>query len=75
MNRQEYCELGLYTDELVERMEDGRLVKDHLINHGEDFTGGPEQLALEKFITYISSCGYVLMETRLQKEGVAYYGI
>lgn len=59
---------------LLERLENGTFSKNHLTNHSDNFTGGREQLAREAFDTYIGSCGYMLMEIRLNEMENVYYG-
>jgi len=43
-------------------------------NQNEEFTIYNEQLAREAFNTYIGSCGYMLMEIRLNEMENVYYG-
>lgn len=58
----------------VERVADGKIQKNHLINHGEDFTKGPEGIACRRFNRYIGSCGYQLMRHRIETEARIYRG-
>ena len=74
MRGNERAEAERYAGSLLTRMKDSTFPKDYLVNHGVDFTGGPEQLSRERFGTYISSCGYLLMEDRIKKEEAAYHG-
>ena len=64
-------ELGM---QLVERMKAGTFPKNHLTNHGEDFTHGSEGLLIYALKRRMGSCGYVMMEKRLQKKGCMYLG-
>ena len=43
-------------------------------NQNEEFTIYNEQLVIEAFYTYIGSCGYMLMEIRLNEMENIYYG-
>lgn len=58
----------------VERIEDGMIPKRHLINHGEDYTKGPEDIACMRFNRYLGSCGYQLMRYRIETEARIYRG-
>jgi len=62
--------------------KDFRIVRKYIIkykehnmdNQNEEFTIYNEQLAREAFNTYIGSCGYMLMEIRLNEMENIYYG-
>ena len=58
----------------LKRIEDGTIQKNHLVNHGEDFTKGPEGIACMRFNRYIGSCGYQLMRHRIETEARVYRG-
>lgn len=64
-------ELGM---RLVERIKSGEFPKNHLMNHGEDFTGGSEELLVYELDCYMSSCGHAMMEWRMAQKGCAYFG-
>lgn len=59
---------------LVEQLTSGEFAKNHLPNHGDDFTGGPEKLFLYEMNRYMSSCGHAMMERRLSQKGCTYLG-
>lgn len=58
----------------LDDIEKGAIPKNHLTNHGKDFTGGAEQLAREAFVRYEGSCGRKLMQLRLKEKGCKYIG-
>lgn len=58
----------------VERIADGTIQKNHLVNHGDNFTKGPEGIARMRFNRYIGSCGYQLMRHRIETEARIYRG-
>lgn len=64
-------ELGSY---LVKRIEDGTFKKNHLPNHGDDFTHGSEELLVYKMNRYMGSCGHAMMEKRLENKECVYFG-
>ena len=59
---------------LVEQIKNGEFPKNHLTNHGEEFTGGPEELLVYEMNRYMSSCGHAMMEKRLAQKGCTYLG-
>ena len=59
---------------LCERIKAGTFKKDFLTNHGDDFTGGQEELVLWQFNRYISSCAYYLLKKHQDERGVLYEG-
>ena len=59
---------------LVERIKSGEFPKNHLMNHGENFTGGSEDLLVYEFDRYMCSCGHAMMNFRLAKKGCIYLG-
>lgn len=56
------------------KLQNGTFKKDHLPNHGENFTGDLENLAKQAFEKYEGSCGRMLMRIRLDKKGCRYIG-
>lgn len=61
-------------ESLVQRLIRGEFPEKCLANHSIDFTGGPEQLARVAFNHYLGSCGYALMQRRLEEKGSSYHG-
>ena len=43
-------------------IEQGLIKRDSLTNHGNNFTGCGEQIALKKYIDYISSASYFMAD-------------
>ncbi len=62
------------SDLFIKKIEDGRLEKRHLTNHGENYTDGPEKIAAERFNQYLGSCGYHLMKYRMGMGAGIYRG-
>ena len=60
--------------ELLEDIMTGKIVKDCMINHSDEFTGGLEDLHRKRFQTYLSSCGCYLMDRRICKCEEGYSG-
>lgn len=52
----------------------GRILKDCMMNHSDDFTRGMEKLHRNRFITYLGSCGCFLMDKRLAVSKEEYCG-
>lgn len=63
-----------YADFLIERLKNGQFPRYNLPNHGEDFSGGPENLAREKFISYMGSCSHMIMRMNTDELRCRYYG-
>lgn len=59
--------------DLINRINNGQFEKDHLPNHGTQFTGGAERMSLERFHQYLYSCTYYLITQRLEKEEYMYH--
>lgn len=51
-----------------------RIMKDCMMNHSDDFSGGMEKLHRERFNRYLSSCGRYLMDRRLGELEEGYCG-
>lgn len=60
--------------QLVEQLKNGDFPKNHLSNHGKNFTGGREELLVYEMNRYMSSCGHAMMENRLAQKGCTYLG-
>ena len=60
--------------ELLEDIMAGRIVKDCMVNHSDEFTGGMEDLHRRRFQTYLSSCGCYLMDRRICECEEGYFG-
>ena len=56
-------------------LKSGALKKECRPNHGNDFTGGQEELHKARFCNYVSSCASILMDERLKASSRrGYYG-
>ena len=60
--------------QLVAQIHAGTFPKNHLVNHGEEFKGGPEELFIYEMSRYMGSCGHAMMENRLSQKGCTYLG-
>lgn len=60
--------------ELLDDMKSGRIEKDCMVNHSDDFTGGMEKFHRKRFHTYLGSCGCYLMDRRLAESEEGYCG-
>lgn len=60
--------------EFLNDIKHRRIMKDCMINHSEDFTGGMEELHRKRFNTYLGSCGCYLMDRRLNELEGGYRG-
>ena len=60
--------------QLVERIKSGEFPKNHLMNHGENFTGGSEELLVYELNRYMGSCGHAMKDWRLAQKGCTYLG-
>ena len=60
--------------EFLDDIKLGRILKDCMVNHSDDFTGGMEKLHRKRFNTYLSSCGCYLMDRRLDESEEGYCG-
>lgn len=58
----------------IKKIMDGTIPKRFLINHGEDYTAGAEDIACVRFNRYIGSCSCLLMNNRIEKETKIYHG-
>lgn len=48
----------------AKKISDGVFVKDILMNHGEEFKGGGEEISLSTFTQFIGSASHELMKMR-----------
>lgn len=60
--------------ELLEDMTTGKIVKDCMVNHSDEFTGGMEELHRKRFQVYLGSCGCYLMDRRIRECEEGYFG-
>lgn len=61
INRDNATQCG---NDFVCKLSVGYYPKDYLTNHGEDFTGGYEDLTRIAFVQFINSASYALMQLR-----------
>lgn len=60
--------------ELLEDIMTGKIVKDCMVNHSDEFNGGVEDLHRKRFQTYLGSCGCYLMDRRIHEYEEGYIG-
>lgn len=53
---------------LVEKIINGQIKIDNLVNYGEEFSGNYEQLYFEKFYNYLGSTSRYLMNNLLSEK-------
>ena len=58
--------------ELLEDIRTGKIVKDCMVNHFDEFTGGMEELHRQRFHAYLGSCGCYLMNKYIHEHEEGY---
>lgn len=70
----EYPMVAEHADSLVLRLKEESFEKFYLPNHGNNFTGGPEDLARIRFNKYIGSCTHAVIHLKTNNLECEYSG-
>lgn len=74
MESRKKVESRQFAAELLDDIKFGRIEKDCMVNHSDNFTGGMEKYHRKRFNLYLSSCGCYLMNRRLYESEEGYCG-
>ena len=65
---------GQFANDFLNDIRTGKIKKECMMNHFQEFSEGLEELHRERFCMYLKSCGCFLMNRRLEAMEEAYHG-